>query len=111
MSRIEIFKQILETDPSNSTVLFGLAKEYEKAGDDNQLIGILDQYLQSADDEGNAYGMLASAYERLGQRDQARKVYERGVAAAMSHGHPSMAEEYRTILATEFPDNSPEQTS
>ena len=102
MSRIEVFKQILETDPSNSNVLFGLAKEYEKAGDNEQLIAILDRYLTSADDEGNAYGMLASAYERTGQRDQAKTVYERGIAAAMSHGHPSMAEEYRTILATEF---------
>ena len=110
MNRIDIFKQLLESDPSNSNVLFGLAKEYEKAGDDSQLIGILDRYLSSADDEGNAYGMLASAYERLGQRDEARKVYERGVAAALSHGHPSMADEYRAILAAEFPDSSSEQT-
>lgn len=102
MSRIEVFKQILESDPSNSNVLFGLAKEYEKAGENEQLIATLDRYLASVDDEGNAYGMLASAYERTGQRDQARAVYERGIAAAMSHGHPSMAEEYRTILATEF---------
>jgi len=106
ISRIDIFKQILESDPGNSNVLFGLAKEYEKAGDDSQLIGILDRYLSSADDEGNAYGMLASAYERLGQRDQARQVYEGGIAAATAHGHPSMAEEYRAILAAEFPDNS-----
>ena len=110
MSRIEIFNQILETDPDNSNVLFGLAKEYEKAGDDKQLVRVLDKYLSSADDEGNAYGMLASAYQRLGQRDQARKVYERGIAAAMSHGHPSMAEEYRSILATEFPGNPSKQT-
>ena len=108
MSRVELFKQMLETDPKNSNVLFGLAKEYEKAGDDSQLIGVLDQYLSSADDEGNAYGMLASAYERLGQRDRAKQVYERGVAAAMAHGHPSMAEEYRAILANEFHDNSSE---
>ena len=31
-SRIDIFKQILESDPANGAVLFGLAKEYEKAG-------------------------------------------------------------------------------
>ena len=108
MSRIEIFKQMLESDPGNSSVLFGLAKEYEKAGDDSELVTVLDQYLNSADDEGNAYGMLASAYERLGQRDQARQVYERGITVAMSHGHPSMAEEYRAILASEFSDNSSE---
>lgn len=99
ISRIEIFKQILETDPSNSNVLFGLAKEYEKAGENEQLIAILDRYLASADDEGNAYGMLASAYERTGQRDKAKQVYERGIAAATSHGHPSMAEEYQAAIA------------
>ena len=98
-SRIEIFKQILETDPNNSNVLFGLAKEYEKAGEHEELIAILDRYLAAADDEGNAYGMLASAYERTGRRDKAKEVYERGVAAAMSHGHPSMAEEYRAAIA------------
>ena len=38
MSRIDIFKQMLETDPANSNVLFGLAKEYEKAGENEELI-------------------------------------------------------------------------
>ena len=108
MSRIDIFKQILESDPGNSNVLFGLAKEYEKAGEDGQLIEVLDRYLASADDEGNAYGMLAAAYSRTGQRDQAKDAYQRGIAVANSHGHPSMAEEYRSIPATEFPESSPE---
>ena len=102
MSRIDIFKQILETDPGNSNVLFGLAKEYEKAGKNEELIEILNSYLAAADDEGNAFGMLACAYERLGQRDKAKEVYRRGVEAAMAHGHPSMAEEYRATLASEF---------
>ncbi|MEP6919723.1 MAG: tetratricopeptide repeat protein [bacterium] len=102
MSRIDIFKQILETDPSNSNVLFGLAKEYEKAGQNEELIEILNRYLAAADDEGNAFGMLACAYERQGQRDKAKEVYQRGVEAAMAHGHPSMAEEYRMTLASEF---------
>ena len=98
-SRIEIFKQILESDPANSAVLFGLAKEYEKAGDDQQMIETLNRYLAAADDEGNAYGMLARAYEKAGKRAEARGAYERGIEAASSHGHPGMAEEYRSILS------------
>ena len=31
-NRIEVFKQMLESDPSNTMVMFGLAKEYEKIG-------------------------------------------------------------------------------
>ena len=97
-SRIEVFEQMLAGDPANTAVLFGLAKEYEKAGDDHKLIDALERYLASADDEGNAYGMVARAYERTNQSDKARDAYARGVEAATSHGHPGMAEEYRQLL-------------
>ena len=100
-SRIEVFEQMLAGDPTNTIVLFGLAKEYEKSGEDAKVIETLERYIASADDEGNAYGMLARAYERTNQADKARDAYTRGVDAAMSHGHPSMAEEYRQIIANE----------
>ena len=102
VSRIEIFKQMLESDPANTSVLFGLAKEYEKDGNDGEMIATLQSYLGHADDEGNAYGMLARAYERTNQRDEARASYERGMAAASAHGHPGMVEEYRLILEEEY---------
>jgi tetratricopeptide (TPR) repeat protein len=98
-SRIDIFKQMLQSDPINSSILFGLAKEYEKVGDTDGLIETLERYLAIADDEGNAFGMLARAYEKASQRDKAKDSYQRGIVAANAHGHPSMAEEYRTALA------------
>ena len=104
MSRIEVFEQMLATDPGNTSVLFGLAKEYEKAGRDNDLIATLNRYLEQVDDEGNAFGMLAGAYERLGKRDEARAAYERGIETAQRHGHPGMAEEYRMTLAGNYED-------
>ena len=97
-SRIEIFKQMLVNDPINSSILFGLAKEYEKNGQLAEMIETLERYLAISDDEGNAFGMLARAYEKSGQREKAKETYERGVNAAMAHGHPSMAEEYRSTL-------------
>jgi tetratricopeptide (TPR) repeat protein len=97
-SRIEIFKQMLVSDPINSSILFGLAKEYEKTGQIEGLIDTLERYLAISDDEGNAFGMLARAYEQSNQRDKARETYQRGIDAATAHGHPSMAEEYRTAL-------------
>ena len=89
---------MLAGDPANTIVLFGLAKEYEKSGADSKVIETLERYIASADDEGNAYGMLARAYERTNETDKARDAYRRGVEVAMSHGHPGMAEEYREIL-------------
>jgi len=99
-SRIEIFEQMLVGDPANTMIMFGLAKEYEKAGDDAKMIDTLERYLAAADDEGNAYGMLARAYERAQLAEKARATYQRGVEVATAHGHPGMAEEYRQILET-----------
>ena len=101
-SRIEIFEQILQDDPANAAVLFGLSKEYEKSGEDAKLIDALERYLSAADDEGNAYGMLARAFERTQQSDKAHESYQRGMEAAVSHGHPGMAEEYKSILESDF---------
>ena len=101
-SRIDIFKQMLVSDPINSSILFGLAKEYEKAGQTEDMIEVLERYLAISDDEGNAYGMLASAYQKAGRSEQAKEAYQRGIDAATKHGHPSMSEEYRGILDSDF---------
>ena len=103
-SRIEIFRMMLESDPENTAVRFGLAKEYEKAGRFGELVEVLADYLQRADDEGNAYGMLANAYLKTGARDAARKAYEKGAEVALAHGHPSMAQDYKFFIESEFED-------
>src|ERR1700745_162318 len=101
-SRIELFKKMLESDPENSSVLFGLAKEYEKANLNAELLETLKRYLEVFEDEGNAYGMLANAYERSGDKEKARDALERGIQTAQRHGHPGMAEEYKMILASDY---------
>src|SRR6202165_6322281 len=101
-SLIEIFKQMIEADPANTSILFGLAKEYEKTGATEEMIEALNRYLAASDDQGNAYGMLGRAYEKTGPRDEARATYERGIEVASRHGHPGMAEEYRQTLSSEY---------
>ena len=103
-SRIETFKQMLESDPENTMVRFGLANEYLKTEQYAEAIEALDDYLQRTDDEGAAYGMLARALEKVGRRDEARRAYERGIVAAQKHSHPSMAEDYRMTLVNDYDD-------
>jgi tetratricopeptide (TPR) repeat protein len=93
---------MLAEDPSNSFVMFGLAKEYEKLGRHREVIELLDKYLAHADDEGNAYGVLANAYLQSGDRENAMATYKKGIDVAMAHGHPSMANEYRMTLDLEL---------
>ena len=104
-SRVDIFRMMLDGDPDNTSVMFGLAKEYEKAGRFDEMIEVLSDYLQRADDEGNAYGMLAAAYLKIGNRDAARRAYEKGAEVAQAHGHPSMAQDYRLAVETEFDED------
>lgn len=101
-NRIEVFEQMLAADPSNSMVMFGLAKEYEKTGEHRKVIELIERYLETADDEGNAYGTLARAYERAGDREKARAAFEKGAEVSTAHGHPSMANDYRMTLDLEY---------
>jgi predicted Zn-dependent protease len=103
-NRIEVFRQMLDADPDNTMVMFGLAKEYEKLGDHASVIELLEAYLANADDEGNAYGVLANAYLQSGDREKAVEAYRKGIEVSMEHGHPSMANEYRMTLDIDLAD-------
>ncbi len=97
-NRIEVFKQMLISEPDNSMLMFGLAKEYEKLGQADDVIALLEKYLATADDEGNAYGALAKAYESKGNREKAKECYAKGVEVSLAHGHPTMAGDYKFAL-------------
>lgn len=103
-NRIEVFKQIIEADPTNTMVLFGLANEYQKLEDWQNTVATLEDYLSKAADEGAAYGMLAKAYERIGEREKAKSVYEKGIKVSLENGHPSMANDYRMTLDLDYGD-------
>ncbi len=103
-NRIEVFKEMLVSDPENTMVMFGLAKEYEKLGQHSDVMELLETYLAKADDEGNAYGVLANAYALAGEREKAIETYKKGIDVSMAHGHPSMANEYRMTLDLDFAD-------
>lgn len=103
-NRIEVFEQMLAADPSNSMVMFGLAKEYEKTSDHAKVIALLEEYLASYDDEGNAYGVLANAYLQSGDRAKALETYQKGIDVSTAHGHPSMASEYRMTIDLDLND-------
>jgi len=98
-SRISLFRKMLESQPQNAPVRFGLANELLKLERWHEAITEFDLYLSQADDQGAAYGKLAQALEKTGRLDDARKAYEQGIAAALKHGHPGMAQEFEAALA------------
>ncbi|MFN7930760.1 MAG: tetratricopeptide repeat protein [Blastocatellia bacterium] len=97
-SRITVFQKMLAAEPANTAVRFGLANELLKLERYEEAAAELQTYLQQANDQGNAYGKLAQALERLGRIDEARAAYEQGIAAAQRHGHPGMAQEFQLAM-------------
>lgn len=98
-ARIEVFKKMLVAEPNNTPVRFGLANELLKLERFEEAAAELQIYLNQADDQGNAYGKLAQALDRLGKIEEARLAYQQGIAAATKHGHPGMAQEFEMALA------------
>ncbi len=97
-ARIEVFKKMLDADPANTTVRFGLANELLKLERFAEASTELQTYLGQANDQGNAYGKLGQALERLGKFDEAKLAYQQGIEAANRHGHPGMAQEFQMAL-------------
>lgn len=97
-ARIDALKKLIERNPNDPRLRFGLAAEYEKLGRWEQVVTELREYLALAEDEGNAWGRLGNALLQLGRDDEAREAYRKGIETANRHGHPSMAAEFEMIL-------------
>ena len=89
---------MLEKNPSNALVHFGLANEAMKAGLLEEARRHYEAYLATHEDEGNAFGRLAEVYEKLGRREDARSLLRKGIGAANRFGHPGMAHDLEMRL-------------
>lgn len=96
--RIDTLRTLIERNPDDPRLRFGLALEYEKLGLWDRAAHELRAYLALADDQGNAWGRLGHALRRLGRDDEAKEAYRKGIEAAYRHGHPGMAAEFEETL-------------
>jgi Flp pilus assembly protein TadD len=63
------------------------------AGETREAVEALRAYLSMADDEGNGWGRLGSALADLGEPEEAREAYQRGIDIAVARGHKGLADE------------------
>ena len=96
--RIEYFERMLADNPDNPTGLLALANEYNKVDRHEDEAAILQRYISSHEDEGNAYLRLGEALRKIGREVEARAAYEEGVGQAEKFGHSGMAEDLRGAL-------------
>jgi len=97
-ARIDQLLALRRKNPADSRILFALALEYEKLEQWNEVVTTLREYLGLADDEGNAWGRLGRALQRIGRIEDAHSAWTSGIDAATRHGHPSMAAEFEELI-------------
>ena len=96
--KINYFERMLADNPDNPTGLLALANEYQKAGRHEDEAAVLERYVTTHEDEGNAYARLGDVLSHLGRKDEARAAYETGIGQAEKFGHSGMADDLRLAL-------------
>ncbi|MDH5564990.1 MAG: tetratricopeptide repeat protein [Nitrospirota bacterium] len=99
--KIEQFKKILQMDPKDETLWFGLGKAY--MGDNNwaEATTALEQCIQVRPNYSAAYFALAQSLQQLEQLEQCRSICEKGITVATTNGDLLVIknlEELRTSL-------------
>jgi tetratricopeptide (TPR) repeat protein len=98
MSRIAKLRKLLESDPADVFLNFGLAMELLKEDQKEEAIVLFDRIL--AQDSGYlaAYMQKGNALIALGKREQAKETLAEGIAAAKVAGESHTADQAQKIL-------------
>ena len=85
-NRVEILKQMVTQDPNNAFARYGLAMEYANSGQLDNAVAEFRTVLQHDEGYAAAYYHGGQALEKLGQLDEARALYEKGIEATTRKG-------------------------
>ena len=85
-NRLEILKQMVSQDPGNAFARYGLATEYANNGDLHQAVAEFRALLQHDENYAAAYYHGGRALEKLGETEEARTMYQKGIEAATRNG-------------------------
>src|SRR5262245_32999521 len=98
MDRLAALRSMLEQDPRNSFARYGLAMEHVNQGEYAQAMQEFDTLLAADSDYVPAYYHAGRALEKLDRIDDARTMYENGIAAARRKGDQHALSELQAAL-------------
>ena len=96
MERIEKLMEFLNANPADSFVQHALALEYIKLGNDSEARLLFESVLKREPGYIGSYYHLAKLLERIEQKENAIKVYERGMEEAKKSGDNHSLSELRS---------------
>lgn len=98
-ARLAQLLTMLETEPKDSFLRYGVAMEYARAGQHDAAIREFGTLLSHDPGYVAAFFMCGRSYESIGQIAQARAQYEQGIAMAKKTGDQHAAAEMAEALA------------
>lgn len=98
-NRLEILQQMLSENPDNTFARYGLAMEYAKSGQYNEAIAEFQTLLQHDENYAAAYFHAGQVYEKLGQVEEARTIYEKGIEVTTRKGDTHTRSEIEAALS------------
>ena len=98
MDRVEKIKSMLLENPTDSFLCHALALEYIKLGKDSDARKLFESILENEPGYIGSYYHLAKLLERIGETDNAVKVYEKGMEEAKKAGDNHSFSELRSAF-------------
>ena len=98
VDRIEALKALLEQDPKNSFVRYGLAQALAAGGKLTEAVAAYRELLDADPLYVAAYYHGGQALEKLGDLDGARAIYETGIEASTRKGDLHTRSEIQAAL-------------
>jgi Tfp pilus assembly protein PilF len=98
MDRIAALKELLAENPTDAFARYGLAMEYSKTGDVAGALVEFNTIIQHNPDYVPAYQMAGQMLMSAGRMEEARKMFEDGIACARRTGNQHAASEMQGML-------------
>ena len=97
-ARLESLKLMVEQNPGDSFLRYGLAMEYRNTGDLERAAGEFRALVTANPDYAPAYYQGGQTLERLGRLEEARQMYRDGVVVTTRTGDQHARSEMQAAL-------------
>src|SRR5947209_19349018 len=97
-NRIDILRGMVAANPADSFARYGLAMEFVKSGKLQDAVEEFRQLLAANPNYPAAYFHGGQTYEKLGDLDQARAMYQKGIEVTTAMGDQHTRSELQAAL-------------
>ena len=85
-ARLEVLKSMVEQKPEDSFARYGLAMEYANTGELEAALGQFEELLRYNPNYAAGYFHGGRTLEKLGEIEQAREIYRKGIEVTTATG-------------------------